>query len=526
MVMDVTPTPQCVGREFVRQYYTLLNKAPTHVHRFYNNNSSFVHGGLEAFNREGKPAVGQKQIHQCIQQLNFRDCHAKITQVDSQATLGNGVVVQVTGELSNGGQPMRRFTQTFVLGAQSPKQYYVHNDIFRYQDLVFGDEEADAESHHYEADDEESEHPPQPEILQVQAVEQQAQFYVSAPQIPAVNGTPHVEEPQVPAQPLPQAPPPPAPTTPTFDIISQPHVACGYQSEECEPEPEEEFVSEEVPEDKPVDDYNTVTEQDQPATDNILSNEPKTYASTLVKSTGGGSSNFNTSPNAPSKSPPSPPPSMTRLENRNNEINTTGGRGGIRSQRGIPNMRGMGRGGDMNRPPMSRPPVEDNRDYGYRDDQGLDGERRRPINTQAQYPDDHQLFLGNLPLNASENDLREVFKEFGNIVDLRIMSKSNVKGQNGNKVPNYGFIIFDSVQTVQHVLNSRPIFFPGDMAVKLNVEEKKTKPRTDSGGRGGARSAPMGMRGSLSRGGQRGGFARGGGGLRPGAGFSQRGAPR
>lgn len=28
---------------------------------------------------------------------------------------------------------MRRFTQTFVLGAQSPKQYYVHNDIFRYQ---------------------------------------------------------------------------------------------------------------------------------------------------------------------------------------------------------------------------------------------------------------------------------------------------------------------------------------------------------------------------------------------------------
>lgn len=61
--------------------------------------------------------------------------------MDSQATLGNGVVVQVTGELSNGGAPMRRFTQTFVLAAQSPKKYYVHNDIFRYQDLVFSDEE-------------------------------------------------------------------------------------------------------------------------------------------------------------------------------------------------------------------------------------------------------------------------------------------------------------------------------------------------------------------------------------------------
>lgn len=79
--------------------------------------------------------IGQKQIHQKIQQLNFRDCHAKISQVDAQATLGNGVVVQVTGELSNAGQPMRRFTQTFVLAAQSPKKYYVHNDIFRYQVL-------------------------------------------------------------------------------------------------------------------------------------------------------------------------------------------------------------------------------------------------------------------------------------------------------------------------------------------------------------------------------------------------------
>ncbi|XP_013166523.1 PREDICTED: ras GTPase-activating protein-binding protein 2, partial [Papilio xuthus] len=133
MVMEASPSPQSVGREFVRQYYTLLNKAPAYLHRFYNNYSSFVHGGLDAPNRETLPVVGQKQIHNRIQQLNFRDCHAKISQVDSQATLGNGVVVQVTGELSNGGAPMRRFTQTFVLAAQSPKKYYVHNDIFRYQ---------------------------------------------------------------------------------------------------------------------------------------------------------------------------------------------------------------------------------------------------------------------------------------------------------------------------------------------------------------------------------------------------------
>ena len=52
---------------------------------------------------------------------------------------------QVTGELSNNGQPMRRFMQTFVLAPQSPKKYYVHNDIFRYQDEVFHDNDNETE---------------------------------------------------------------------------------------------------------------------------------------------------------------------------------------------------------------------------------------------------------------------------------------------------------------------------------------------------------------------------------------------
>lgn len=52
----------------------------------------------------------------------------------------------MTGELSNDGQQMRRFMQTFVLAPQSPKKYYVHNDIFRYQDEVFHDSESDVEN--------------------------------------------------------------------------------------------------------------------------------------------------------------------------------------------------------------------------------------------------------------------------------------------------------------------------------------------------------------------------------------------
>ena len=35
------PSPQCVGQEFVRQYYTLLHQAPEHMHR-YSYLASFV----------------------------------------------------------------------------------------------------------------------------------------------------------------------------------------------------------------------------------------------------------------------------------------------------------------------------------------------------------------------------------------------------------------------------------------------------------------------------------------------------
>ena len=73
--------------------------------------------------------------------LNFRDCHTKIRQVDSLETVNKSVVIQVIGELSNNGQPMRRFFQSFILASKSPTHYYVRNDIFRYQDEVFVDDD-------------------------------------------------------------------------------------------------------------------------------------------------------------------------------------------------------------------------------------------------------------------------------------------------------------------------------------------------------------------------------------------------
>jgi len=126
-----SPTPQCVGREFVRQYYTLLAEAPRYVHRFYSNESIFVHGN------DTEEIVGQTAIQNKIRDLSFGECRTRIRALDAHETLGKGVVVQVVGEISVNGAPMRRFVQTFVLAPQSEKKYYVHNDIFRYEDELF-----------------------------------------------------------------------------------------------------------------------------------------------------------------------------------------------------------------------------------------------------------------------------------------------------------------------------------------------------------------------------------------------------
>lgn len=81
-----------------------------------------------------------------------------------------------------------------------------------------------------------------------------------------------------------------------------------------------------------------------------------------------------------------------------------------------------------------------------------DFEQRRSSNTQ-QFGDNQQLFLGNIPHHASEDDLREIFSRFGNVLELRILSKAGNKVPPGMRSPlNYGFITYDDPEAVQKCL--------------------------------------------------------------------------
>ncbi|XP_051475161.1 ras GTPase-activating protein-binding protein 2 isoform X2 [Apus apus] len=387
MVME-KPSPLLVGREFVRQYYTLLNKAPDFLHRFYGRNSSYVHGGLDASGKPQEAVYGQAEIHKKVMSLQFSECHTKIRHVDAHATLSDGVVVQVMGELSNNGQPMRKFMQTFVLAPEGsvPNKFYVHNDIFRYEDEVFGDSEGELdEESEEEVEEEQEERQPSPEPVQENT---SSTYYENHP---VTNG---IEE------------------------------ALEESSHEPEPELESETKTEELKaevEEKTLEELEEKSPSPPPVEPVSLPQEPP-------------KPRVETKPEAQSQPPR------------------------VREQR-----------------PRERPgfPPRGPRP-GRGDMEQNESDNRRII----RYPDSHQLFVGNLPHDIDESELKEFFMSFGNVVELRI----NTKGV-GGKLPNFGFVVFDDSEPVQRILVAKPIMFRGE--VRLNVEEKKTRAARERETRGG-----------------------------------------
>uniref|UniRef100_A0A6M2DTV1 Putative rasgap sh3 binding protein rasputin n=1 Tax=Xenopsylla cheopis TaxID=163159 RepID=A0A6M2DTV1_XENCH len=529
MVMDVTPSPQCVGREFVRQYYTLLNKAPTHLHRFYNNYSSFVHGGLDSPNRDSAPVIGQKQIHNKIQQLNFRDCHAKITQVDSQATLGDGVVVQVTGELSNAGQPMRRFTQTFVLASQSPKKYYVHNDIFRYQDLVFNDDDVEADSSRSEGDED---------------VESEPSCVATSSSTTLTEGTTSVSQSLTGYYSTKGGANNSESTQQNFGVTnnqSSPQVN-GISSEEAgqktgvsesnsaeilesfesiavskDTSLEQETVSDNPSSALSVESASDITFESTeiPSKEEItppaqVSSEPKTYAN-LVKTGTGSAVSFSSATNSTSSHN-----NVSRKSDNGTATNATNQqlRDSVKSPKKA----------TVQQPRVLPPRNERGQNMGSRN---ADGDHRRGGGNSTQYNESYQLFLGNLPHNATEEELKQLFTKFGPVHELRIHSKpsANAKMSNG-RVPNYGFITFEDPQSVANCLASKGVYFPEGSpdGQKLNVEEKKPRTRSNTDTRTSDSSNSSRQRGSSSGQNSRSGGSRGGAGQsRQSAGY-QRGS--
>ncbi|MGH0130277.1 UNVERIFIED_CONTAM: hypothetical protein FKN15_057037 [Acipenser sinensis] len=505
MVME-KPSALLVGREFVRQYYTLLNQAPDYLHRFYGKNSSYVHGGLDSSGKPAEAVHGQAEIHKKVMSLSFRDCHTKIRHVDAHASLNDGVVVQVMGELSNNMQPMRRFMQTFVLAPEGTvaNKFYVHNDIFRYQDEVFGDSDTELPEESEEEVEEPEDRPHSPDVVQDDAyyeqpasheLEEHLEEHLVTPEpepepepelvVVELKPEPGVEEEPCAVEHVEKCPSPaPADPAPTIQEDSRSkHLEEHLVTPEPEPEPEPELVVELKPE--------PGVEEEPCALEHVEkcpSPAPADPAPTIQEDSRVFSWASVTSKNLPpsgvapvSGIPPhvvKAPVAQPRVEPKP-ETQTTAQRP-QRDQR----VREQRPGAPIHRAPR---PVRE----------GEQGEVE--VRRVVRYPDSHQLFVGNLPHDVDKAELKEFFEGYGNVVELRINS--------GGKLPNFGFVVFDDPEPVQKILANKPIKFRGD--VRLNVEEKKTRAAREGDRRDIRPRGPGGPRDKFS-GGVRGPPSRGG----------------
>ncbi|ETW78114.1 hypothetical protein HETIRDRAFT_479306 [Heterobasidion irregulare TC 32-1] len=207
--------PSEVGWQFVPQYYTFVNKHPHRLHCFYTKSSTFIHG---TEGEDGKPCFGQLEIHNKITSIGFEDCKVFIHSVDAQSSANGGIIIQVIGEMSNRGEPWRKFVQTFFL-AEQPNGYYVLNDIFRFlkEETVEGDSE--------------DEDTPAPVAAAVEpAPEAPAASPESAPASPAPQQNGH-------AAPTPAAAPAPIEKTPTPAPVAAPEPVVVVAAAVPEPTP-------------------------------------------------------------------------------------------------------------------------------------------------------------------------------------------------------------------------------------------------------------------------------------------------
>lgn len=118
-------------------------------------------------------------------------------------------------------------------------------------------------------------------------------------------------------------------------------------------------------------------------------------------------------------------------------------------------------------------------------------------------PKTKKLFVGGLPSSVADEELKNYFKKYGNVVESQIMQDRNTGRSRG-----FGFVTFDSEQTVEDILTlGKTHEFDGK-----EVEIKKAEPKNSMQDSGSLRHGSSG-RGSYGAGSGNYGYADGYGGF-------------
>lgn len=128
--MDIDINLETIGNNFVYEYYTVLSKCPQNLKKYYEKYSIFVH---RVSANEVRTVVGQKDINDCIIQLDYKGCKTNILSINTQ-NLCKYIMISVVGELTKRQSLQKKFTRTIVLSYNDRDEYIIKNDMFFYSD--------------------------------------------------------------------------------------------------------------------------------------------------------------------------------------------------------------------------------------------------------------------------------------------------------------------------------------------------------------------------------------------------------
>lgn len=130
---------------------------------------------------------------------------------------------------------------------------------------------------------------------------------------------------------------------------------------------------------------------------------------------------------------------------------------------------------------------------------------------------ENKLYIGNIPYSTKQEELKELFSQYGQLDDIKIIT-DRFSGESRG----FGFATYSTEAEAHEAIEKlNGAEFQGK-ALKVNVAREPSRDGGGSGGRGGARPGGGGFRGRSSGGGG-GGNRSGGGGS---GGFGGRGGNR
>lgn len=311
--------------------------------------------------------------------------------------------------------------QTFVLTPQTPNKYYVRNDIFRYLDKYQDDDTCDDTCSKVENISQEDDS----QVDNVPNVEKEIVY--------KTNGIGINDEFETVSKKV------DPPTETIEDTETEQKVAIETSNDSELKDDEDESVAED-------DTFEDISK----GAVFQSSNEPKTYAGILGRSQGSNSKLLMISPEGNSNS------SYMNESNANSNATSTVVVkplfSGAAPASTVPSNQ---------QPPRNEPYRFQKKTYNRRNDSKESAKNNDSDSGDGdhynlrdkKYPDENQLFVGNLLPGFSEEIVHKIFGKYGKIVDVRI----NRQKIPGNKSRNYGFVTFEDPEVVNKIIAQKVI---------------------------------------------------------------------